>query len=140
VIDFERRFNGFDARVQRYFDRATLTAGVNIERLGEDRRGYENFVGSALGVMGRLRRDERNTSPRATPICRWRQTSLRAGSSRRRARLARGVRSEDLYLANGNDSGSVDMSSVNPVVGLVYRASSATSYYASYGAGSKRRR
>ena len=61
VIDFDRRFDGVDARVQKFFDRATLTAGVNLERLEEDRRGYENFVGSTLGVMGRLRRDERNT-------------------------------------------------------------------------------
>jgi iron complex outermembrane receptor protein len=100
VIDFERQFNGVDARVQRYFDRATLTAGVSIERLGEDRRGYENFVGSTLGVMGRLRRDEHNTVTssdaylqlEADVAARWKLT---AGARASRVEF----RSDDLYLA-----------------------------------------
>jgi iron complex outermembrane receptor protein len=44
-------------------------------------------------------------------------------------------RSEDRYLSNGDDSGSVAMSSVNPVVGIVYRAGASNSWYASYGRG-----
>jgi iron complex outermembrane receptor protein len=136
VIDFEREFSGVDARVQRYFSWATVTAGVNVERLNEDRRGYENFIGSTLGVQGRLRRDERNTvtssdaylQMEADLAARWKLT---AGARSSRVEF----RSEDRYLANGDDSGAVDMSSVNPVVGLVYRASPGTSYYVSYGRG-----
>ena len=136
VIDFARDFSGVDARVQRYFERATVTAGVNVERLSEDRRGYENFIGSTLGVMGRLRRDESNTvtsndaylQVEADLAARWKLT---AGARASRVEF----RSDDLYLANGDDSGGIDMSSVNPVVGLVYRASPGTSYYASYGRG-----
>jgi iron complex outermembrane recepter protein len=136
VIDFARDFSGVDARVQRYFERATVTAGVNVERLSEDRRGYENFFGSTLGVMGRLRRDENNTvtsndaylQVEADLATRWKLT---AGARASRVEF----QSDDLYLANGDDSGSISMSSINPVVGLVYRASAGTSYYASYGRG-----
>lgn len=136
VIDFARDFGGVDARVQRYFDRATVTAGVNVERMTEDRRGYENFIGDTLGVLGRLRRDENNTvtsndaylQVEADLAARWKLT---AGVRASRVEF----RSEDHYLANGNDSGSIDMSSVNPVVGLVYRATPGTSYYVSYGRG-----
>jgi len=136
VIDFDRRFDGIDARVQKYFDRATLTAGVNVERLDEDRRGYENSVGSTLGVMGRLRRDERNVvtssdaylQVEADVAPRWKLT---AGARASRVEC----RSDDRYLSNGNDSGSVGMSSINPVVGLVYRAAPSMSWYASYGRG-----
>jgi iron complex outermembrane receptor protein len=136
VIDFDRQFDGVDARIQKFFDRATLTAGVNLERLNEDRRGYENFNGSALGVMGRLRRDERNTVTssdgylqlEADVAPRWRLT---AGARASRVEF----RSDDRYLANGNDSGSVAMSSINPVVGLLYRPAPTMSWYASYGRG-----
>jgi len=136
VIDFDRRFDGIDARVQKYFDRATLTAGVNVERLDEDRRGYENFVGSTLGVMGRLRRDEGNAvtsgdaylQVEADVAPRWKLT---AGARASRVEF----RSDDRYLSNGDDSGRVAMSSVNPVVGLLYRPAPSASWYASYGRG-----
>ncbi|MGE5161583.1 MAG: TonB-dependent receptor family protein [Betaproteobacteria bacterium] len=136
VIDFDRRFDGVDARVQKFLDHATLTAGVNVERLDEDRRGYENFVGSTLGVQGRLRRDERNTVTssdaylqlEADVAPRWQVT---AGARASRVEF----RSDDRFLANGNDSGRIAMSSINPVVGLVYRPALSTSWYASYGRG-----
>jgi iron complex outermembrane receptor protein len=136
VIDFDRGFGGIDARLQRYFDRATLTMGVDVERMNEDRRGYENFVGSTLGVMGRLRRDEQNTVTSSDAYLqleadlaeRWKLT---AGVRASRVEF----RSDDRYLSNGDDSGQVDVSSTNPVAGLVYRANPSTSYYASYGRG-----
>ena len=136
VIDFDRDYSGVDARVQRFFDRAAVTAGVNVERLDEARRGYENFVGSTLGVLGRLRRDERNTvqsadwylQVEADIAARWKAT---AGVRASRVE----VDSEDRFPANGNDSGSVEFDSTNPVVGVVYRAAPASSFYASYGRG-----
>jgi iron complex outermembrane receptor protein len=136
VIDFDRGYGGVDARVQRFFDRATLTAGVDVERMEEDRRGYENFVGSRLGVRGALRRDERNTVT-ATDGYLQLEADLAAPW-----KLTVGVRasrvefeSADRYLANGDDSGRVTASSINPVAGIVYRATPATSVYAAYGRG-----
>jgi iron complex outermembrane receptor protein len=136
VIDFDRDYSGFDARIHRYFDRATVTAGVNVERLDEGRRGYENFVGSTLGALGRLRRDERNTvdstdaylQVEADLAARWKLT---AGARASRVE----VQSDDSYLVNGNDSGRVEFDSTNPVLGLVYRMAPATSLYLSYGRG-----
>ncbi len=63
VIDFDRTYGGVDARVQLALDALTLTLGANVERLDEDRRGYENFTlqpALTLGTLGRLRRDESN--------------------------------------------------------------------------------
>lgn len=136
VIDLERGFDGVDARVQRHFDRATLTAGVNVERLDEDRRGFENFRGATLGVQGRLRRDERNTVTSNDAYLQL-ETDLAA-----RWQLTAGVRasrvefdSDDRFLANGDDSGRLRMSSVSPVVGLLHRSAPTTRWYASYGRG-----
>ena len=39
---------------------ATLVAGVAYDELDEHRRGFQNFVGTTLGVEGALRRDENN--------------------------------------------------------------------------------
>jgi iron complex outermembrane receptor protein len=136
VIDFDRDFSGIDARIQRSLDRVTLTAGISVEGMDEARRGYENFVGSSLGVLGRLRRDERNKVDstdaylqlEADLAPRWKLT---AGVRSSRVE----VRSEDSFLANGDDSGSVDFDSTNPVLGVVYRASPVSSFYASYGRG-----
>jgi iron complex outermembrane receptor protein len=136
VIDFDRDYSGVDARLHRVFGVATVTAGVNVERMNEDRRGYENFIGTTLGVLGGLRRDERNSveatdaylQVEAALAAQWRLT---AGVRRSRVE----VRSDDRYLANGDDSGSVDFDSTNPVLGVVYRAHPAASFYASYGRG-----
>ena len=59
VIDFDRDYMGVNARWIGRFAVAggalTTTVGVDL-RGTDDRRGYENFVGSTLGVKGRLRR------------------------------------------------------------------------------------
>ncbi len=57
VIDFDRDFSGVDARLVWRWAQASLIAGVNSERQGEDRRGYENFIGS--GAEPGARRDRR---------------------------------------------------------------------------------
>lgn len=136
VIDFDRRFDGFDARLQRYLDRATLTAGVAVERLREDRRGYENSVGTTLGVLGRLRRDEHNTVTSKDAYLQLEADLAKAWKLTAGARASRvEFRNEDRYFANGDDSGGASMDSVNPAVGVVYGPSAATRWYASYGRG-----
>jgi iron complex outermembrane receptor protein len=60
VIDFGRDYSGLDTRLVWRWENASLIAGVATERQSEDRRGYENFLGSGadrqLGVTGALRR------------------------------------------------------------------------------------
>jgi iron complex outermembrane receptor protein len=136
VIDFDRDYGGIDARIQRALGRVTVTAGVNVERMNEDRRGYENFVGATLGVLGRLRRDERNSVDGADAYLQIEadlaaQWKLTAGVRRSRVE----VRSDDRYLLNGDDSGRIEFNSTNPVFGVVYRVAPESSFYASYGRG-----
>lgn len=65
VIDLSSRYQGLDAR---WIDKSrllgkplTLTAGVSTDQLSQARLGFQNFVGTTLGVQGALRRDELDT-------------------------------------------------------------------------------
>ena len=138
VIDFDRHFGGADLRAGWDIGAMTLTAGLAAERLDEDRQGYENFIGSTLGVTGRLRRDETNTLTAVDPYL---QAEWRSGAQ---WRWLAGLRystlrfeSRDRYIvgSNGDDSGSQSYRGLTPTLGVVFRAQPALSWYASYGRG-----
>ncbi len=138
VIDFDRNFGGADVRARWEGRNVTATLGIDIERMEETRRGYENFIGTQLGVQGPLRRDETNQVQSADPYA---QVELRWGDA---WRMHAGVRashvsfdSHDHYIVgvNGDDSGSKSFSAVNPTVGIVFRPSPLASVYLSYGRG-----
>jgi len=138
VIDFDRQFGGADLRAAWDIGALSLTAGLAAERLDEDRRGYENFVGSTLGVTGRLRRDETNTLTAVDPYL---QAEWRSGPQ---WRWLAGVRystlrivSADRYIvgSNGDDSGAQSYRGLTPTLGVVFRLQPALSWYASYGRG-----
>ncbi len=139
VIDFDRTYGGVDARVQLALNAALLTLGVNVERLDEDRRGFENFVLQPpllLGTRGALRRDESNAVESRDVYA---QAEAEIGP---RWRLHAGVRAsqvefrgEDRFLVNGDDSGDARYDSINPTVGVVVRPSPSSSVYISYGRG-----
>jgi len=127
VIDFDRDYNGVDARAVLRFGSADVVLGFNQERQVDDRFGFENFTGSGagqvLGVTGRLRRDESN---RATTRDVYAQIEQPLSSS---WALVAGVRSgrvavdvQDRYLANGDDSGALRFNYTNPVLGVRWRA------------------
>ncbi len=63
VIDFDRNFYGTDLRWtgKDILPNTKLIAGVAVDAMTEDRKGYQNFLGDRLGVKGELRRDEDNT-------------------------------------------------------------------------------
>jgi iron complex outermembrane receptor protein len=138
VIDFRRPFGGVDARVQWSRQGWTLAAGLDWQRLDEDRQGYENFVLvdglPRLGVAGRLRRDESNRVESTDPYLQiewsgaaaWRaQAGVRASSVR--------FESQDRYAVgvNGDDSGSVDYRAWSPSAGITWRPTANASVYAS---------
>jgi iron complex outermembrane receptor protein len=141
VIDFDRNFGGADLRVTWQGGAWTTSVGLALEREDEDRRGYQNFIGpaaapTAVGVLGALRREEDNRIESADVYA---QTEFKAGEH---WRLLAGVRApqvrfrtEDRFLANGDDSGSTDYRAANPTAGIVYRATPRVSYYAAYGRG-----
>jgi iron complex outermembrane receptor protein len=64
VVDVGRISAGLDFGHRSQSPEGSLLIGLELGRLNEDRKGYENFVGTGaaprLGVRGRLRRDEDN--------------------------------------------------------------------------------
>ncbi len=139
VIDFDRSYQGVDARVHWRLGALRLVTGVHHERQDEDRRGFENFTGTGasqvLGVTGALRRDERNRA-RSTDVYAQGDAELGAFSA------TLGVRSgkvefdaRDAFLSNGDDSGSRSFSYTNPVAALAWRAAPGLRVYASIGRG-----
>jgi len=142
VVDLDNDYYGGDLRwsaegqlLGRQFE---LTAGVNFDEQDQLRRGYENFVGTTLGVQGRLRRDEDNTVSNADQFLQmWWQLSARwsvlAGLRHSQVKF----RSEDHYIvgANPDDSGSRDYDDVTPVAGLMFRATDSLRLYFAAGEG-----
>ena len=142
AIDLDRDYFGVDARWQwsaELLDRPfSLTTGMQVEVADERRRGYENFVGTQLGVIGALRRDEDNHVRgqdfylQADWVLaeRWR---VNAGARRSEVRFD----SRDRYLtaANPDDSGQVTFSRSSPVAGVLFRATPWLSLYANAGSG-----
>lgn len=141
VIDFDRDFYGLAARwiAQRALAGGdlTMTTGIDYDASEDDRRGYENFVGSTLGVKGELRRDEIDTVTSLDPYV---QAVWKAGPWQWQAGLRYSnveFEVDDRYVtgANGDDSGSVTYSRVTPAGGVVYALSPATNVYFSAGTG-----
>jgi iron complex outermembrane receptor protein len=142
VIDLDGSYAGTDARwtyagglAQRPFD---VTIGINYDRQDQHRLGYNNFVGTTLGVQGALRRDEQDDEYDFDQYLQadWRfseRWSLNAGVRHSDVHFT----SDDNYITptNGDDSGKVDYGATTPVAGLMYRASELWHLYASYGNG-----
>lgn len=127
VVDFDRRYQGIDARLRWALGPVDLLTGVVLERQQDDRRGYENYRGSApdqvLGVTGRLRRDEDNTASTRDAFVQgeWAPSSaLVASAGLRSGRVT--LSTDDRYLGNGDDSGDMAFHYTNPVLGLRWTA------------------
>ena len=142
VIDLGRDYRGLDARwtAQGHIGSlpVSLVAGWAFDGLVEHRRGYQNFIGSVLGVRGALRRDEINTVNSRDPYvqARWQlapQWTLNTGLRRSRVDF----KSVDNYIvgANPDDSGRSRYGATLPAAGLMWAASEALHLYASVGRG-----
>ncbi|MGI4846437.1 MAG: TonB-dependent receptor family protein [Janthinobacterium lividum] len=135
VIDFDRDFHGIDAnwRAVRELAGGTLraTVGLEVARSVDDRQGFENFVGNTFGVKGNLRRDEQNEVRSLDPYAQleWERGPWVLTGGVRRSRISFDV--TDRFLANGNDSGSVDYRHTSPLVGVLYKVSPSLNVYAS---------
>lgn len=141
VIDMGRDYYGARVAWTGRFDTTIplqLTAGLELQQMQEDRKGYENFVGDVYGIRGRLRRDEDNRVTSTDPFvqARWQLApnwSLDTGLRYSRVRF----RSQDHYLAAGNpdDSGHASHSKLLPLASLSYKLSPLQTVYASVGRG-----
>jgi iron complex outermembrane receptor protein len=139
VIGLDRDYAGTDIRWTHEADAALeVVGGLAYDRMREHRRGWQNFIGTDLGVQGALRRDEDNTVDNLDLYLQsvWKASdrwTLTAGA--RRSTLH--FRSEDHYIAgaNGDDSGSVRYSATLPAIAMMFAVTSQLHAYAAYGRG-----
>lgn len=142
VINFERNYYGADFRWtgKELLPNTTLSVGVALDAMDEDRKGFENFNlvngQPSYGVKGNLRRDEDNTLWNIDPYLQASWQFLPTW------RLDTGVRysnvhykSEDNYLSNGDDSGKTDYDKVLPSVALSWQILPELMAYVSYAKG-----
>ncbi|MEE7596675.1 TonB-dependent receptor [Acinetobacter baumannii] len=139
VIDFERNYYGADFRWtgKELLPNTTLSVGVALDAMDEDRKGFENFNADGIyGIKGKLRRDEDNTLWNIDPYLQASWQFLPTW------RLDTGVRysnvhykSEDNYLSNGDDSGKTDYDKVLPSVALSWQILPELMAYVSYAKG-----
>jgi iron complex outermembrane receptor protein len=137
VIELGRDYSGNDVRLSHTADLGgqslTLIAGFSYDTLQEHRQGYQNFVGSTLGVEGALRRDERNVVSSADPYAQLAWKPGRAWEfdlGVRRSDVA--FRSHDFYVTatNPDDSGRADYRATLPVLGTLFKATNWLHLYA----------
>lgn len=142
VIDLERAYWGSDMRWTRrdvlWSGPTVLVAGLNYENLNEQRKGFQNFTGSHLGVLGALRRNESNAVHNFDQYVQfqWQAAEawlLHAGLRRSIVR----VNSRDRYIVagNGDDSGMASYAATTPVAGVSWRVDERTRLYISTGRG-----
>jgi iron complex outermembrane receptor protein len=140
VIDFDRAYGGVDARLFWEWQGLRLVTGAAADSQREDRRGFENSLGTGaaqvLGVTGRLRRDE-NDRVSSRDLFAQLEADISAAWSAtagvRRSRVRTTV--ADRYLANGDDSGALSFQSTTPAVALRWQPAAGLSVYASAGRG-----
>ncbi|WP_180096921.1 MULTISPECIES: TonB-dependent receptor [unclassified Acinetobacter] len=140
VIDFDRQFYGADLRWtgRDVLPNTKLIAGLAVDAMTEDRKGYLNYVGNTFGVKGELRRDEDNTLWNADPYLQisynfvpdW---TLDAGLRYSNVHF----KSEDHYITdvNGDNSGKTTFDKLLPSLSLSWKILPELMTYASYAQG-----
>ncbi|MDX9836651.1 MAG: TonB-dependent receptor [Azoarcus sp.] len=141
IIDFDRDFHGFGARwiAQRSLEhgKLTITTGFDYDRSQDDRQGYQNFIGTTLGVKGELRRDEIDTVTSLDPYVQasWQQGDWDWSLGVRHSNVKFDVDDNFIVGANGDDSGTVSYRKTTPAFGVLWRATPLLNLYASIGTG-----
>jgi iron complex outermembrane recepter protein len=145
VIDFGRNYKGMEGRYtfKRNLANGPLMvhAGFTSDRLVEERRGFNNFIGTTLGVQGDLKREETNTLKANDQYLQaqwWPAADLSLHAGVRRSRI--GLQSDDRFIRPGtppnpDDSGSLAFSGTTPMLGLLYNLNDRVNLYASWGKG-----
>lgn len=142
VIDLARRYSGVDLRwrgdAMLAGRPASLTVGFESQRSTEHRHGYENFIGDELGVVGALRRDQRDTVSNRDRYAEARWEFAPRWSATIGARHSQvEFQSRDAYIAAGNpdDSGTLLFTQATPVAGVLFRPVPWLEAYANAGRG-----
>jgi iron complex outermembrane recepter protein len=142
VIVLARDYSGADVRWSFKSTLAdapfSLIAGLAYDKLGEQRQGFQNFVGATLGVQGIQRRNERNDVSNFDQYLQasWQFApawTLNAGARHSSVRFD----SKDAYITgiNKDDSGGATYGATLPAVGLMFALSPNLHLYATAGRG-----
>ena len=143
VIDLDTDYRGVDLRWSAQGELAgrafEFTVGLNADEQSQLRRGYQNFIGTTLGVRGALRRDETDDASNSDQFAQlWWQFAPRWSMLAGVRRSDVHFRATDRYIVlpgNGDDSGARRYASTMPVAGLMFRPSSSLRLYVSAGQG-----
>lgn len=137
VISFDRSFQGLGARWIQVMDAGpgalTVTGGVDYDRSQDDRQGYQNFIGSTLGVKGALRRDEVDTVTSLDPYAQasWKLDKWTLQAGVRHSHVKVDVNDNYIVAGNPDDGGEVSYRKTTPAVGISYQLTPAVNLYAS---------
>ncbi|MDC4614267.1 TonB-dependent receptor [Acinetobacter baumannii] len=147
VIDFERNYYGADFRWtgKELLPNTTVSVGVALDAMDEDRKGYENFNANGIyGVKGKLRRDEDNTLWNIDPYLQaswqflptWRlDTGVRYSNVHYKSKDHFTSGPDQYGTVNGDDSGKTDYDKVLPSAALSWQILPELMAYMSYAKG-----
>jgi iron complex outermembrane receptor protein len=139
MVQLERVYAGAGAQLSHRWQldatrKLELTVGVEMDRMRDNRLGFVNDGGRA----GDLKRDERDTVDDRDAFVQaaWdiaAHWTVTAGARSSHVRF----RSHDRFIVAGNpdDSGGVDYSATNPVLGIAWRVNPSFNLYANVGRG-----
>ncbi|MDC5480464.1 TonB-dependent receptor family protein [Acinetobacter baumannii] len=147
VIDFDRNYYGADFRWtgKELLPNTTVSVGVALDAMDEDRKGYENFNANGIyGVKGKLRRDEDNTLWNIDPYLQaswqflptWRlDTGVRYSNVHYKSKDHFTSGPDQYGTVNGDDSGKTDYDKVLPSAALSWQILPELMAYVSYAKG-----
>ncbi|SDF07950.1 TonB-dependent receptor family protein [Phytopseudomonas seleniipraecipitans] len=141
VVDFDREFHGGSVRWLQPVDGVAgdlrLVFGLDYDQSRDDRRGYENFSGSQIGVKGALRRDEVDTVTSLDPYAQatWTLGNWTLQGGLRYSTVEVDVDDKYIVGANGDDSGTRRYEKATPSVSLGYAFTPDLNGYVSVGKG-----
>ncbi len=150
VIDFKRNYYGADFRWtgKELLPNTSFSAGLAVDSMDEDRKGYENFTllngQPSYGVKGTLRRDEDNTLWNVDPylqaswqfLPKWRlDTGVRYSNVHYKSKDYFTTEPDQYGTVNGDDSGKTNYDKVLPSAALSWQILPELLAYASYAKG-----
>ncbi|MCH4243963.1 TonB-dependent receptor [Acinetobacter gerneri] len=140
VIDFDRQYYGADLRWtgKDLLPNTKLSAGLALDAMTEDRKGFNNFAGDTLGIKGATRRDEDNTLWNIDPYVQASWNFLPTWTLDAGLRYSNvHFKTEDHYIVglNGDNSGKTNYDKVLPSAALSWQILPELLAYASYAKG-----
>lgn len=139
VVDFDRTFYGGSVHWLQPISSApgelTIIAGLDYDQSQDDRKGYQNFNTTTLGVKGEKRRDEIDTATSLDPFVQanWLLGDWTLQAGVRHSTMKMDV--DDHYLSNGDASGDKTYQQNSPSLSVMYAFNPNLHGYVSVGKG-----